>query len=571
MRPGHHPPDDGIRAERDRFVAFAFAAADLLLEVDGEGGITFAAGALKSLTQRDAASLKGRPFSELLAAADRSLVKVLLTSIKDGGRLSPMMVQLAPPLALNAMLGGCRLPTADESYQVTLTVVASRPTGEVHPGQRDSATGLLAKDDFSRLAEDRLRSGGYRLSFVDVGGLEAVRERADQELAEGFLAAVGRHLRAHSSDGDSAGQIADGRFGVIHQGAFDPKALHRQISDLAQSAQLGDEVTVEASTVDLSSGSLSETDAARTVLYAINSFSVSKRGEFTLASLADGFRHLVHDTAIKVRDLRSRVAAHDFSLVFQPIVALDTKAVHHYEALSRFSENTEGGSNPARVIAFAEQLGVVAELDLTVCARVIELLESRSPDTRPSVAVNISGRSLESELFAQQLDGMLREHAGVTADLLVEITESASIVRMTEVQNLIRALQTCGVRVCLDDFGAGAASFHYLNALPADFVKIDGRYVRNAVANRRDRAFLKAITKLCRELSTTTIAEMVETEAQAASMADLGIGYAQGYLFGRPSPDLPGLPPASPPGALNRTLTAREAARFSTAGKAATH
>jgi PAS domain-containing protein len=65
---------DPIRAERDRFVAFAFAAADLLLEVDGEGKITFAAGALKALTHRDASALKGRPFTELLADSDRALV-----------------------------------------------------------------------------------------------------------------------------------------------------------------------------------------------------------------------------------------------------------------------------------------------------------------------------------------------------------------------------------------------------------------------------------------------------------------------------------------------------------------
>jgi EAL domain-containing protein (putative c-di-GMP-specific phosphodiesterase class I) len=134
-------------------------------------------------------------------------------------------------------------------------------------------------------------------------------------------------------------------------------------------------------------------------------------------------------------------------------------------------------------------------------------------------------------------------------------------------------LQTRGVRICLDDFGAGAASFHYLNALPADFVKIDGRYVRNATANRRDRAFLKAIAKLCRELGTATIAEMVETEAQAAAMTDLGIGYGQGYLFGRPSPDLPGRDgtvAATEAGALHRTLSARDAARFA-AAKAVAH
>jgi EAL domain-containing protein (putative c-di-GMP-specific phosphodiesterase class I)/GGDEF domain-containing protein len=563
-------PSDATRAERDRFVAFAFAAADLLLEVDEAGKITFAAGALKSLTHRDAGALMGRPFTELLADSDRSLVKVLLASLKDGGRLSPILVQLANPVALNVMLGGCRLPTPRECYQITLTVLTARMPVDVRPGNRDAATGLLGKDEFSKLAEEKLRSSGnFQLSLVEVGGMEAVRERADEELAEGFLSAVGRHLRAQSADGDSAGQISGGKFGVIHQGNFDASALYHQIAELASAAEI-DDITVNASTVDLDAGALSEADAARTVLYAINSFSSAQRGEFTLASLADGFRHLVAETAAKVRDLRGRVATQNFNLVFQPIVSLDTRAIHHYEALSRFNESEGGGAGTAGVIAFAEQLGVVAEFDLAVCERVIDILEKLRGQSPPlSIAVNISGRSLESEIFAGQLDALLRDHAGITDNLMVEITESAYIVRMPEVQRLIGALQKRGVRVCLDDFGAGAASFHYLNALPVDFVKIDGRYIRNALQNRRDKAFLKAMAKLCRDLGTATIAEMVETEVQAAAMTDLGVTYGQGYLFGRPSPDLPIQPIPIPLatdskiGGLNRELTAREAARAS--------
>ena len=479
-------------------------------------------------------------------------------------------MQLANPVALNVMLGGCRLPTPRESYKITLTVLTARMPVDVRPGNRDASTGLLGKDEFAKLAEEKLRApGNFQLSLVEVGGMEAVRERADEELAEGFLAAVGRHLRAQSSDGDSAGQISGGKFGIIHQGNFDASALYHQIAELASAAQI-DDITVDASTVDLDAGALSEADAARTVLYAINSFSTSQKGEFTLASLADGFRHLVAETAAKVRDLRGRVATQDFNLVFQPIVEIHSRAIHHYEALSRFNGTTaQGACGTAGVIAFAEQLGVVAEFDLAVCERVIDLLEKlRSQAAGLSIAVNISGRSLESELFAGQLDTLLRDHTGITGNLMVEITESAYIVRMAEVQKLLATLQRRGVRVCLDDFGAGAASFHYLNALPVDFVKIDGRYIRNALENRRDKAFLKAMAKLCYELGTATVAEMVETEEQAVAMADMGVGYGQGYLFGKPTPELlPRSTPAAPPsqesriGGLNRQLTAREAAR----------
>jgi EAL domain-containing protein (putative c-di-GMP-specific phosphodiesterase class I) len=545
-------PSNTIRVERDRFVAFAFAAADLLVEVDDGGRIRFAAGALKSLTSRDADALIGSPFVELLDEADRPLTRILLESLKDGGRLSPMLIKLAPPAALNVVLGGCRPPGTQETYQITLTALPARLAIEGRPGARDTSTGLLARDEFAKVAEEKLKGGGFQMSLVHVGGLEKLREQADQELAEGFMAAVGRHLRAQSSDGDSAGAIADGKYGVIHEGGFDAKVFERQIAELAKATDLEDEITVNAAEFELSAATLSETDAARTLLYAMNKFSHARGGEFTLSSLADGFRQLVADTASRVRGLRGTLDGQKFSLVFQPIVRLADRSLHHYEALSRF----EGGG-PAEMVHFAEQLGVVADFDLAVCERTIHRLTALPIAQRPTIAVNISGRSLESEIFASDLNALLAANGDLARHLMFEITESALIVRMAEVQNLVEALRIRGFRVCLDDFGAGSSSFHYLNNFPVDFVKIDGKYVRNALDSRRDRAFLKAMASLCQDLGTATIAEMIETETQAKMMAELGVGYGQGYLFGKPMPDLE----IASKLALSKTLPAKQAAK----------
>src|SRR5882672_2292585 len=144
------------RAERDRFVAFAFAAADLLLEVDANGKVVFAAGALKSLTGKDSKGLVGRPFYDLLGPTDRALAKLLLKSIKGGGRLSPITVHLAENEAATLVLGGCRLPTEPESYQLTLTVPPTAQSGKDEGGEHDPATGLLTKDSFARMAKERL-------------------------------------------------------------------------------------------------------------------------------------------------------------------------------------------------------------------------------------------------------------------------------------------------------------------------------------------------------------------------------------------------------------------------------
>jgi EAL domain-containing protein (putative c-di-GMP-specific phosphodiesterase class I) len=557
------PGTRSARAERDRYVAFAFAAADLLLEVDGSGRIKFAAGALQSLTKRDAEALTGAPFQDILAPDDRPLAKVMLASLKRGGRLSPIVVRLADAAQPTAMLGGCRLPAAAESYQLTFTVLP--PVGQTTAaGARDAKTGLLEKEDFARLAEKYLHQpegGDLKLSLLAVDGLDSMREQADEELSAGFLSALGRQIRAHSADGDAAGQLSDGHFGVIHRGEFDTDALNRQIAELAASVDLGGKVAVTNSSMSLAAGDLSAADAARTLVYAINSFAQSQGGEFTLTSLSDGFDTLISATASKVRDLRGTLATRDFSLAYQPIVSLANRSIHHFEALARFTGARAGGASPAEVVGFAEQIGVIIEFDLAVCQRVINVLaDITEPSRRPPIAINFSGRSLESSIFAAEVDSLVRANPTVASNLMFEITESAHIVQLTEVQNFLQTLRGRGFRVCLDDFGAGSASFHYLSAFPVDFVKIDGKYVRNIGGSARLRAFLKAMATLCRDLGTASIAEMVETEAQAAEVANLGVGYGQGYLFGKPSPTLGTIEPQRPPMVLHQHLTARQAA-----------
>lgn len=99
--------------------------------------------------------------------------------------------------------------------------------------------------------------------------------------------------------------------------------------------------------------------------------------------------------------------------------------------------------------------------------------------------------------------------------------------------------------VCLDDFGSGAAAFQYLQALEVDVVKIDGGYVKSACATAEGKLFLKAMAGLLQELGIAAIAEMVEDDDHLAVIRDCGIGFAQGYVFGRPSTDIGSFAPPS--------------------------
>jgi EAL domain-containing protein (putative c-di-GMP-specific phosphodiesterase class I) len=132
----------------------------------------------------------------------------------------------------------------------------------------------------------------------------------------------------------------------------------------------------------------------------------------------------------------------------------------------------------------------------------------------------------------------------LSKQILFEITETTAMSDLQRVDRILVTLRKAGYRICLDDFGAGASSFPYLQALTIDFAKIDGGYIARMRDSAKDRAILRAIVVMCRDLGVGVIAEMVERVDQARDLLEMGIAYGQGYLFGRPSPSLTAYAPA---------------------------
>lgn len=160
-------------------------------------------------------------------------------------------------------------------------------------------------------------------------------------------------------------------------------------------------------------------------------------------------------------------------------------------------------------------------------------------DAAYRVAVNVSGLSLQSGAFAERLIARLQRDSRLAAHLMLELTETAEIDDVPAAVQTVARLAACGVELCLDDFGAGQAAFRYLREFAVQYVKIDGSYVRGAAPGNRDGGFVAAMVDLARCVGAGVIAEMVETEAQAETVAGLGIEFGQGWLFGRPGA-LPG-------------------------------
>ena len=164
--------------------------------------------------------------------------------------------------------------------------------------------------------------------------------------------------------------------------------------------------------------------------------------------------------------------------------------------------------------------------------------------------MNVSGRTIISPSFPLAMKSLVGGRKAIKGRLMFEITESAAIEDLALADKHIQALRALGCVVCLDDFGAGAASLAYLQQLHLDMVKIDGRYIRELQHGGRESTFIRHLVSMCAELKVQTLAEMVESAAAEDAVRRAGVDFAQGYLYGapaaRPSQPLSRAGPAAP-------------------------
>jgi diguanylate cyclase (GGDEF)-like protein/PAS domain S-box-containing protein len=240
-------------------------------------------------------------------------------------------------------------------------------------------------------------------------------------------------------------------------------------------------------------------------------------------------------------DRLARALEHDlFELHFQGVYHTRTRKLVHVEALIRLRDETSGELVPPNLfIPVAEKSNKILEIDRWVLGQAVRLLAERP--YAPPIAVNISGRSFDDPGLPAFIGDLLREHQADPARLLIEITETAAVSDLTDAERFIEAIKQTGCGVCLDDFGAGFASFAYLKHIRVDTIKLDGMFIRNLPHDHDNQVFVRGMVEVARGLGKTTVAECVEDEATLELLANLGVDKAQGYHLDRPQADHPAL------------------------------
>jgi EAL domain-containing protein (putative c-di-GMP-specific phosphodiesterase class I) len=343
-------------------------------------------------------------------------------------------------------------------------------------------------------------------------------------------------LSQEAGQGAIATELGAGRYGLLPgQAPLDLPALTAAVAEILKDRGVRD-VSVGAMAVGLEAEGLSPVQATRALRFALAAFARGGNDALAKAGFAGGLAGFLDSASERAALLRRSIAERRFRMAFQPIVSLVDRTPHHYEALIRpLQADDVALSHPGEFVALAEAVGLTEELDWAVVNAVCEAAGAAG-GTR--VACNLSGLSLQSPKFREEMRKLLEKTPGMAERLVVEITETAEIEQEDEAIRMIELLREHQVPVCLDDFGAGAAAFRYLRAFRVDYVKVDGIYVANALQSERDRGFISAMVDLAKTVGAEVVAERVETEAEAGLMLDLGVQYGQGYLFGKPEMSL---------------------------------
>jgi len=504
-------------ADRERFVAFAFAAADLLVELDETGCVSFAAGAFRARLGRSPESLIGRHPTELLAPEDRDAFARALALLPFRGRLSPTAFRLADHQHTPFSVSGLRLLSAGEPARVCLAFAPLPAPPDLRPAGTD---GLL------REAEYRLRKGdATSLSLIDVQGLN-----------EATAAQIDDLLSSEACGGTMAARIAPGRYGLLNDGTGSGPDLASLAARLEQAlAENAPNVSVTATAIALDGAGLTTSQAARALRHGLAAYARLGAEGLRDAGFEHGLSGVVAKMTARAARFRRAITEHQFRLDFQPIVDLATREVHHYEALLRPDPGVlNSGEGPQDFVTLVETIGLTEELDLAVAGLALGAAVAVPKGRR--VAFNISGLSAQSTTFRTRLLALLDGNRRAAERVMVELTESAEIDDEATASETLRLLRERGVPVCIDDFGAGAAAFRYLKAFPTDYVKVDGAFVTAAMTSERDRSFVAAMVDLSLAVGAKVVAERVEDEDTAQAMQALGVHYGQGWYFGRPGP-----------------------------------
>jgi diguanylate cyclase (GGDEF)-like protein len=384
----------------------------------------------------------------------------------------------------------------------------------------------------------RHNAGGCFLQ-IGIDNLPLIQDTYGRDVAEQMVVAVSRELDRCLRASDVIGRIAQEEFGIILNGCANAdisvtaeKILHavRQASVITGKGYLP--VTASIGAVAFPLSARTAHDAMAKAAVALEQARRSGNNCYNLYNLSPEQLTALRENLAITEMLQTAMRKKTLCLHFQPLVDTRTRAPAFYECLLRAYDENGRILQAGSFLPIAEKMGLVRSIDRMVLDLVIAELEGQ-PNVH--LAMNISGLSTTDPSWLRTLTAHVQRHSAIAQRLLVEITETTMLHDLKETIRFVAALREMGVRVALDDFGAGYTSFRHLQELNVDMVKIDGSFVKVLGQNPNARLFVQTLQSFADGLGLKTVAECIETADLAELAAGYGIHYLQGWHFGAPS------------------------------------
>jgi diguanylate cyclase (GGDEF)-like protein/PAS domain S-box-containing protein len=425
----------------------------------------------------------------------------------------------------------------------------------------DKLTGLANRTLFmERLQEvvDRVHAGeqqSFAVLFLDFDHFKLINDALGHEAGDELLRQIAARLRASlrtsaTSGDDGAGTLIC-RFGGdeflvllrgLHVSTDANRIAERLLNALAPAYSIHGRDVHSTASIGIVTSEQRIESAEAVVRNADVAMYEAKRSGRACSVVFNEAMHTRLTRQVTIESgLRKALGTTQLSLVYQPIVELDTGAMVSAEALLRWNHPTLGPVSPAEFIPVAEDCGLIVALGqwvLQEACRALVAWRRQDPDGAPAtVSVNISRAELA---LGKRLLARVRETlqtTGLPAHCLqLEVTEREVMRDPAASLELMRELQAIGVHMAMDDFGTGTSSLGCLRDYPFDTIKVDRSFVSDLVASPDVLAVIHATITLVENLGKAGVAEGVENESQVAILQSLGCRYAQGYYFSRPVP-----------------------------------
>jgi diguanylate cyclase (GGDEF)-like protein/PAS domain S-box-containing protein len=427
-----------------------------------------------------------------------------------------------------------------------------RLSGEMsYRATHDALTGLVNRAEFETrlrrtLAKAHEDGSEHTLLYIDLDQFKLVNDACGHSVGDQLLQQVAKLLSETVRSRDTLARLGGDEFAVIleHCVADQAQRVAQQICDRMEEFRfLHDERRFRIGTsIGLVPVDKRWTDTAAAMQAADTSCYAAK----------EAGRNRVHawfdtDVAMRARQsemqwatrLEQALDEDRFVLFAQRIESLDeTCAGLHAEVLIRLLDNEGGLIPPQAFLPAAERFHMATRIDRWVLKRAVQQIQAM-PDVEAldALCINLSGQSVGDRAFHRHaIDALTAAGIAVCRHLCLEITETAAVTNMADAAIFIEQVRALGVRVALDDFGAGASSFGYLKTLKVDLLKIDGSFIRDLIDDPLDDAAVRCFVDVARVVGVKTVAEFVDRPEVLARVREIGIGYAQGFLLHRPEP-----------------------------------